>query len=185
MTKKIDFAAPVRHFVGITFFWVIFITCLQVICRYVFNNSLVWSEELVRFLVVWMCLVGSSVSNFDDDHMTINVILERFARPVQFVFYTVRQLAIVVFCAVSAWSSIPLLVAAGTNQLGALPIPGYAWRISATVGLALMAIMAALRWVADLERFRRGAFCLKDADMAVAQEAQCAADLDADQRKEH
>ena len=43
-------------------------------------------------------MVGSAVSNFDDDHMMINIIVEKFPRPVQFVMYTVRQLLIVVFC---------------------------------------------------------------------------------------
>lgn len=183
MKKKIDFASPIRHFVGITFFSIIFVTCLQVICRYVFNNSLVWSEELVRFLVVWMCLVGSAVSNFDDDHMTINIIVEKFPRPVQFVVYSIRQLAIIVFCAVSAWSSIPLLIAAGSGQLGALPIPGYAWRAAATVGLALMSILTLLRWLVDLGRFRRGEFCLKDADLELAEEAGQAADADTGREK--
>lgn len=175
MKKKIDFACPIRHLVGITFAVVIFVTCLQVICRYVFNNSLVWSEELVRFLVVWMCLVGSAVSNFDDDHMTINIIVEKFPRPVQFAVYTLRQAMIIVFCVVSSVSSISLLRAAGGTNLGALPIPGYAWRGAATVGLAVMALMTLARWFDDLGRFRRGEFCLKDADTETAEEVSGAA----------
>lgn len=171
MKKKIDFAAPVRHFVGIVFFLVIAVTCLQVISRYVFNNSLVWSEELVRFMVVWMCMVGSAVSNFDDDHMTINIIVENFPRPLQFLVYTIRQLLIIAFCVVSSVASIDLLKAAGGNSLGALPLPGYAWRGAATVGLAVMALMTILRWWDDLGKFRRGEFCLKDADTATAEEA--------------
>ena len=171
MKKKIDFAAPIRHLVGILFFLVIAVTCAQVICRYVFNNSLVWSEELVRFMVVWMCMVGSAVSNYDDDHMMLNIIVERFPRPVQFAVYTVRQLLITLFCIVCSYCSIPLLKAAGGTNLGALPLPGYAWRGAATVGLAVMAVMTVLRWIEDFRKFRKGEFCLKDADAEVAEEA--------------
>ncbi len=171
MKKRIDFAAPIRHLVGIGFFIVITVTCIQVISRYVFNHSLVWSEELVRFLVVWLCMIGSAVANFDDSHMTINMIVERFPRPVQFVFYTVRQVLIFVFCAYCSYASIPLLKAAGNTQLGALPIPGWSWRIAATIGLAVMALMTAIRWIMDLQRFCRGEFCLKDADTETAEEA--------------
>lgn len=178
MKKKIDFAAPVRHFVGILFFLVIAVTCLQVICRYVFNHSLTWSEELVRFMVVWMCMVGSAVSNFDDDHMTINIIVEKFPRPVQFAMYTLRQLLIIVFCAVCSYASLPLLKAAGKQQLGALPIPGYTWRLAGTIGLAVMAVLTILRWAYDVGRFRRGEFCLKDADTEVAEENEGKAALD-------
>lgn len=167
--KPIDFALPLRHFVGILFFFVIAVTCLQVISRYVFNNPLIWSEESVRFMVVWMCMVGSAVSNFDDDHMMINIIVEKFPRPVQFAMYTVRQLLIVVFCVACSYYSIPLLKAAGTDHLGAIPVPAYSWRLAATVGLAVQALMTVLRWFNDLGRFRRGEFCLKDADTEVAE----------------
>lgn len=184
MKKRIDFAAPVRHFVGIVFFLVITVTCIQVICRYVFNNSLVWSEELVRFMVVWMCLVGSAVSNFDDDHMTINIITEKFPRPVQFVMYTVRQLLIIVFCAASSYYSMPLLKAAGHGRLGAIPVPGYAWRLAGTVGLAVMAVMSLLRWFEDLGRFRRGEFCLKDADTKVAEDMAGSAEVSEEEKHE-
>lgn len=167
--KPIDFALPLRHFVGIVFFFVIAVTCVQVISRYVFNYSLIWSEESVRFMVVWLCMVGSAVSNFDDDHMMINIIVEKFPRPMQFAVYTLRQLLIIAFCAGCAYASIPLLKAAGSDILGAIPVPAYAWRLAATVGLALQAVMTLLRWCYDFGRFRRGEFCLKDADTEVAE----------------
>ncbi len=167
--KPIDFALPLRHFVGIVFFFVIAVTCIQVISRYVFNHSLVWSEESVRFMVVWMCMVGCAVSNFDDDHMMLNIIVEKFPRPVQFVVYTIRQVLVFTFCAVCAYASLPLIQAAGTDRLGAIPVPAYAWRLAGTVGLAAQALMTLLRWFYDFGRFRRGEFCLKDADTDVAE----------------
>lgn len=120
-------------------------------------------------MVVWLCMVGSAVSNFDDDHMMINIIVEKLPRKMQFVVYTLRQLLIIVFCAVCSYASFPLLKAAGTDRLGAIPVPAYAWRLSATVGLAVQALMTAFRWWNDLGRFRRGEFCLKDADTEVAE----------------
>ena len=167
--RHIDFALPLRHFVGIVFFFVIAVTCVQVISRHALHTSLVWSEESVRFMVVWLCMLGSAVSNFDDDHMMINIIVEKFPHKVQFVVYTLRQLLIVVFCFACAYASVPLLKAAGTDRLGAIPVPAYAWRLAATVGLAAQGVMTICRWFDDLGRFRRGEFCLKDADTEVAE----------------
>ena len=74
-----------------------------------------------------------------------------------------------IFCAVCSYASLPLLKAAGTDRLGAIPVPAYAWRLAGTVGLAVQALYTALRWGEDLGRFRRGEFCLKDADTEVAE----------------
>ena len=168
-TKKVDLAAPLRHIVGIAFFFVIAITGIQVFSRYVLNRSLVWSEETVRFLVVWMCMVGVGVSNYDDDHMMLNIVVEKLPIPVQFLVYTIRQALIIVFCVVCSYASIPLLKAAGKDILGAIPVPAYTWRLAGTVGLAVQALYTLLRWFEDLGRFRRGGFCLKDADTQVAE----------------
>ncbi|RLC24375.1 MAG: TRAP transporter small permease [Deltaproteobacteria bacterium] len=36
------------------------IVAVQVFCRYVLNQSLFWSEELARFLLVWQTFLGAS-----------------------------------------------------------------------------------------------------------------------------
>ena len=161
-----------RTAVGLIFAIIIFVTCLQVICRYVFRHSLIWSEELVRFLVVWLCFIGAAVSSYDDGMMKINIITEKFSRPVQFVVYTLRQAAILGFCFIGSSQSIMLLKAAGKGAIGALPIPAYAWRLAGTVGLMLIAIMTVLRWCFDLRRFRRHEFYLKDADLEMEENAE-------------
>jgi TRAP-type C4-dicarboxylate transport system permease small subunit len=36
------------------------VVILQVICRYVLKNPLVWTEEVARYLMLWMAFIGSS-----------------------------------------------------------------------------------------------------------------------------
>ena len=52
---------------------VVIITLVQVAARYVFNFSLVWSEELNRLLYVWMILVAAIGAS----HMRIGLIADR------------------------------------------------------------------------------------------------------------
>ena len=35
---------------------------IQVIMRYIFNNSLSWSEELVRYIFIWQIWLGASLN---------------------------------------------------------------------------------------------------------------------------
>ena len=58
--------------------WVIVIIMgFQVIMRYVFKDSLVWSEEVSRYLFVWLVFIGMSYGIKNGTHMRIDM-LEHF-----------------------------------------------------------------------------------------------------------
>ncbi|MCG8684691.1 MAG: TRAP transporter small permease [Desulfobacterales bacterium] len=40
------------------------LVAVQVFCRYVLNQSLFWSEELARFLLVWLTFLGASCAYY-------------------------------------------------------------------------------------------------------------------------
>ena len=42
-------------FLGVGFILIIAVAFLQVIMRVVVNDSLSWSEELVRYVYIWLC----------------------------------------------------------------------------------------------------------------------------------
>lgn len=56
---------------------IVIVMGLQVIMRYVFNSSLSWSEEVSRYLFVWMVFLGMSYGIKTGTHMRID-ILEHF-----------------------------------------------------------------------------------------------------------
>lgn len=162
MKRRLDYAAPLRHAVGLMFLLIILVTCLQVFCRYVLNDSLVWSEELVRFTVIWMCFFGAAVSCYDDSNMMLNTIVEKLPVKAQFAVYLIRQLLIMVFCLICSYRGIAVVRAAWYTRSAALHIPNGIWRLAGVVGLVLMAIFTLLRVIADFRRFRNGEFSLKD-----------------------
>lgn len=47
---------------------------LQVIMRFVFQNSLTWSEELARYLFIWMIYIGVSYGIKKRSHLTVDVL---------------------------------------------------------------------------------------------------------------
>ncbi len=50
---------------------------LQVIFRYLLNNSLFWSEELARYLLVWLSFLGASCAYYRRAHPGIDVLTSR------------------------------------------------------------------------------------------------------------
>lgn len=56
---------------------IVIIMGIQVIMRYVFKSSLTWSEEVSRYLFVWMVFIGISYGIKNGTHMRIDM-LEHF-----------------------------------------------------------------------------------------------------------
>ena len=50
---------------------------LQVIMRYVFHNSLYWSEELARFVFLWFSWVGTSFAVREGAHLKVTLLGDR------------------------------------------------------------------------------------------------------------
>jgi TRAP-type C4-dicarboxylate transport system permease small subunit len=54
-----------------------FIVALQVFFRYVLNQSLFWSEELARFLLVWLTFLGATAAYRRKAHPGVDVLYLR------------------------------------------------------------------------------------------------------------
>ena len=53
---------------------------VQVFCRYVLNDSLPWSEELARYLMVWMTFLTLPVVSRMKQHAALDIILGALPR---------------------------------------------------------------------------------------------------------
>ena len=51
---------------------------VQVVMRYVFANSLSWSEELARFIFLWFSWVGASYAVRERSHFRVEMLVDLF-----------------------------------------------------------------------------------------------------------
>lgn len=62
---------------------------LQVIYRYVFKAPLAWSEELARFLFIWVSFIGGALAAMRGGHISVTIFVDllgdRWGRVVRFV----------------------------------------------------------------------------------------------------
>ena len=56
---------------------------VQVVMRYVFNNSLSWSEELARYTFIWLIYIGISYGCKLRKHIKIDAALYLFPKKVR------------------------------------------------------------------------------------------------------
>ena len=50
----------------------------QIFFRFILGGGIAWSEEIAKFLMVWMALLGSSVLFHEGGHIAINYFISKF-----------------------------------------------------------------------------------------------------------
>ena len=123
----------------------------QVVMRYVFGNSLSWSEELARYLFVWQTWLGVSYSTKKRSHLRITFIKDRLSPSAQRkleIVVTVVWIAFAVFVAVKGFSLAARVY--GFNQRSsALRMPMAYVHLAVPVGCSLMIIRLVENTVKD------------------------------------
>jgi TRAP-type transport system small permease protein len=72
---KMIFRNILESIVGILFSVLIIITLLGVFYRYVLNDPISWTEELGRYLMIWMTLFGATVGVKRGIHLRLEINL--------------------------------------------------------------------------------------------------------------
>lgn len=123
----------------------------QVGGRYLFNTGFSWTEEYMRYLMIWLMMLGSVACIFRAEHMGIE-FLEHLAGPrrahlVKSALYTVAA----VFCLYVLVYSWPLALRNAGQVAPASGIPMIYPYMALPVGAALMLVQIFLTWFAGFE----------------------------------
>ncbi|HOU32157.1 MAG TPA: TRAP transporter small permease subunit [Synergistaceae bacterium] len=113
---------------------------LGIVCRYVFRISLVWTEEVARYSLVWLALLGAGCAAARGDHMALDFLVPRLPRAPRLVVEVLRLafvLAVLLALAVLGWKNL-----AGTWEVKtmALGVPKAALLLALPVGMLLLGL---------------------------------------------
>lgn len=120
-----------------------FILFYQVVLRYVFSSSVPWIEEVARYLVVWLCMLGASMAVRDKKHAVVDILVNYLGRKARAVIDILCGLICVLFCAVIAHAGWGFVVTAYNMGSFASTIPNlplYPVFAIIPLGLILMCI---------------------------------------------
>jgi TRAP-type C4-dicarboxylate transport system permease small subunit len=74
----------------------------NVVLRYFFDSGIVFTEEVGRYIYVWLTFLGSIVALRQGTHLGMDSIVSRVPRPVQIAFFTLSHL-LMLGCCVLLW----------------------------------------------------------------------------------
>jgi len=102
------------------------VVAVQVFSRYVLNYSLFWSEELARFLLVWLTFLGATVAYFHGAHASVDFVVRRLSPSSQKVTTLCVHLGALAF---------------------ALIMVVYGWKFAAFVRLQISPALSLPKWI--------------------------------------
>lgn len=118
---------------------------VQIICRFVFSNSLGWSEELTRYLFVWSTFLSISYCIRKNLSIRIDLIVESLPKTAKVIFYVivdVVMLAVFAYLVQPAFTYLQRTIE--NHQLStAMQIPMAIVYAAPLVGFVLSVIRAA------------------------------------------
>jgi TRAP-type C4-dicarboxylate transport system permease small subunit len=123
---------------------------LQVVFRYVLQQPLFWSEELPRYLLIWMSFLAAALAQKDEAHINIALAITPLPRAVQRYIRLLANLAILGFLSILIYSGSLVTRITATHRSTALQIPMAAVYVALPVGAALMMLYLVLQIVQDV-----------------------------------
>ncbi|MEW9674105.1 TRAP transporter small permease [Ammoniphilus sp. 3BR4] len=66
----------------------------NVVLRYLFNSGITWSEEMARFLFVWLVFLGAILGLKDNEHLGVDMLVKKLSPKFKKVLYVISNLLI-------------------------------------------------------------------------------------------
>ncbi len=120
----------------------------QVFGRYVLGREPAWSEELARYLMVWVTMLGSAAGLARGEHITVTVLTDRLAPGARAVVVALRDAVMVACAGALTWSGITYAQLNGAQESAAIEMPMTIPYLAIPVGaglIVLIVIIARLR----------------------------------------
>jgi len=129
------------HIIGVLFLLMTVLVSSSILSRYTFQHPLAWSEEIARFMMVWICFLGTAICSNREEHLKMGfsiakLISPQFDKQVLFlleaafiVFLILLIKAGVMVCANCSYIRSPALQISMNYVMVVIPVSGVAMLI--------------------------------------------------------
>lgn len=115
-------------------------TLLQVISRYIFQRPFVWTQELIRFLFIWIIYLGCALVSKKDEHIRIDFFLLRLPMRIRFIITLLTNILLILFFLVVIIAGINMIIVNYKVKTPALRVSWMYFYLGITSSVFLMLI---------------------------------------------
>lgn len=134
----------------------VIIVAMQVVTRYVLKVPLPWSEEIARYLFLWLTWVGASYATKERKHVSIDLVYEKLSPTGKMICKVISNIIWVIFLFMMARLSLKLTmsVASGGQKATGSGIPMWIPYASIPTGMTLMFIRLIQNCYQDIKAYK-------------------------------
>lgn len=120
---------------------------IQIVSREVVGSSFSWTEEVARFLMIWITFLGASFAFQHGAHIGIDYFKMKLPERVQKVFEVLTLISCSIFFAVMMVQGFELVDRSMSQTSSALNLPmGYAYLVIPISGLLMFINLLDVTW---------------------------------------
>ena len=113
---------------------------LQVVNRYVFNSPIAWTEEVARFMFVWLSFLGAFLALRANAHINITAALKRFTPGTQTTISAVVTVLLAAYMLTLCWVGWTVAIETRDTFSAALEMSFLYVHAAVPIGAGLMAV---------------------------------------------
>lgn len=122
----------------------------SVISRYFFSSSLVWTEELARFTLIWAVMFGGVAALSYGEHVSITIVVEKLPQALSRILNFLRHIIIIAVLLFMTYMGFKYTNNAWRFTTLAMGIPKAIPLMSIPVGMGLMLIQYILILISSI-----------------------------------
>jgi TRAP-type C4-dicarboxylate transport system permease small subunit len=130
----------------------VIVVLLAVFFRYVLGDSLPWSEEVGRYLSVWVGFLGASVALSKRIHIGVDYFIDRIPKRERRLLKLISEFTILALLSVISYYGIELIIFQIPQKSPALLISMFWPYLSVPVGTLLMIIQCITLIIEDWKK---------------------------------
>ena len=110
----------------------------QVVARYVLETPLSWSEELARFLLMWLSMLSAAYAFKTGAHFALRILVMQLPEAIRRAVSLLVHVVVALFFAILLYYSVVFVAGVSGHRAPALQIPMELPYASVVVGTALI-----------------------------------------------
>ncbi|WP_422485385.1 TRAP transporter small permease [Gudongella sp. DL1XJH-153] len=146
----------IRQIIAIVLIVMTVVLSSQVIARYLMGTGLTWSEEIVRYMCIWMVFLGATSAQKEGSQISVTALEELLPPLPQNILMWIQKIFVIVYSGIVMWIGFNTLKVASTQASPNMRIPMNYVYIVIPISMIIMLIHLASILLVDISAKRLG-----------------------------